>query len=80
MVSRTNAEIASRLNLIFTPFTGVNITLNMIIHKKKEADTENFRFHFTVLVDEFIEQKMTHRKKIVVYIDPNVNDADVLQL
>ena len=42
MVSQTNAEIASRLNLIFTPFTGVNITLNMIIHKKKEADAETF--------------------------------------
>ena len=37
-----NSEIAARLNLIFTPFTGVNITLNMIMRKKKEANTENF--------------------------------------
>ena len=42
MVSQTKSEIAARLNFIFTPFTGVNITLNMIMHKKKEANTENF--------------------------------------
>ena len=36
----TVSEIAAKLN--FSPFTGVNIALNMIMHKEKEANTENF--------------------------------------
>ena len=38
--SLTESEIAAKLN--FSPFTGLNIMLNMMIHKQKEANTENF--------------------------------------
>ena len=34
------SEIAAKLN--FSPFAGLNIMLNMMIHKQKEANTENF--------------------------------------
>ena len=38
--SLIESEIAAKLN--FSPFTGLNIMLNMMIHKQKEANTENF--------------------------------------
>ena len=37
--SLTESEIPVKLN--FSPFAGLNIILNMITHKQKEANTKN---------------------------------------
>ena len=63
--SLTESEIAAKLN--FSPFTGLNIKLNMIIHKQKEANTGNFCSISPSKVTDLLGKNDASKKRSSIY-------------